>query len=98
MHLVGDLFDALISPVRLMPKCINDIVSRSCFCVANPYSRVAMVKLLIFHLQSRYDPRTLPVLAAITGLSFMPLVGGSFSGIKQPNLAADRFPRLRIDV
>jgi len=84
--------EKLISPVRPMPKFISDIVSRTCYCVANPYSAVAMMNLLIFHLQSRYDPRTLPVLAATTEQPFKSSVGGYFSGIKQPNLAADRFP------
>jgi hypothetical protein len=39
--------EKLLSSVRPMPQFISDIVSRSYYCVANPYNTVAMMKLLI---------------------------------------------------
>jgi hypothetical protein len=81
-----------------MPKKNLSDVSRSCYCVTSPYNTASIIKLLIFHLESRYDPRILQILVAITVLSFKPISDGSFSRIKQPNLVADRFPRLRIVV
>jgi hypothetical protein len=91
--------EKILSPVRIIQKCISDIGSRRCYCVASQYITVLMLKFEIFQLQSRYDPRILLILAAISckraGLTLKPPVGVSFPGIKQPNLEALGFPRLR---